>query len=130
MENIKEIIAQYQDEWEKTHKVLNLKNENKIQSMSVFILRKLNYTVFAVPNSNKRGAREIAVHKATGLMAGAPDLVVLLKNGICLLLELKTAKGGQRDRQKDFERLCAILRHKYRVCRSVEEVLECVLGEK
>jgi len=45
-----------------------------------------------IPNGGYRGAIEAAIFKSLGVVAGAPDLLLIF-NGRTYALELKTAKG-------------------------------------
>jgi hypothetical protein len=58
--------------------------------------------------------------KATGLLPGASDLVVILP-GKVLFMECKDEKGRQRENQKDFERAVRELGHDYEIFRSLEQ---------
>lgn len=63
--------------------------------------------------------------KATGLLPGASDLVVVLP-GIVLFMECKDEKGRQSKAQIDFELSVNRLRHNYHVFRSLEQFQEII----
>ena len=81
------------------------------------------YLLFSVPNSGKDG-KEQSYKKATGLMAGVADLILLMPNGKCIFVEMKTEKGKQSDDQKTFEDAVLKLGFTYIVCRSFEQFQE------
>ena len=76
--------------------------------------------IFAIPNGGSRHMLEAKKLKATGLMAGASDLVVVLPNKV-LFIELKIEKGIQSEPQKIFETKIKNLNHSYIICRNEEE---------
>ncbi len=59
--------------------------------------------------------------KATGLLKGASDLVVIFPNGKLCFVELKIAKGVQSAEQKDFESRVSSLGYEYHLIRSLDE---------
>ena len=75
------------------------------QCQTVRALRTAGFITFAVPNGGSRNIREAVAMKASGTLAGAPDLVVA-KNGRVWFIELKTGKGRQSPAQKEFEQAC------------------------
>lgn len=77
--------------------------------------------IFSCPNE-LAGNNKIATMqaKATGLMAGVSDLIVLLPN-VALFVEVKTTEGRQSDKQKDFESIVTGLGFKYFLVRSLED---------
>lgn len=58
--------------------------------------------------------------KATGLLSGVSDLIVVLPNRV-LFLELKTETGQQSDSQVEFECAISELGFEYYVIRSIDE---------
>ena len=58
--------------------------------------------------------------KATGLLSGVSDLIVVLPNRI-LFLELKTETGQQSDSQVEFSCIISVLGFEYYVIRSIDE---------
>jgi hypothetical protein len=81
------------------------------------------YLLFSVPNSGKDG-KEQSYKKATGMMAGVADLILLMPNGKCIFVEMKTEKGTQSPNQKIFESAVNDLGFTYIVCRSFEQFQE------
>ena len=57
---------------------------------------------------------------------GFSDLLVLCPGGRTVFMEVKTAKGTQRDSQRRFEAMCQSLGHRYVVVRSVSEALSAI----
>lgn len=77
--------------------------------------------IFSIPNGGTRNIREAMTFKATGLLKGASDLVVIFPNGKLCFVELKTDKGVQSAEQKDFECRVSSLGYEYHLIRSLEE---------
>ena len=77
------------------------------------------------PNGGKRNEREAARFKAMGTRAGFPDLLLLLPNNFYpfMGIELKTEKGKQSDRQKEYQKLFEEIGAKYIIVRSLEEFM-------
>jgi len=70
-------------------------SEHNEQVALVRKLRGLGYFVLAIPNGGKRDAREAKRLKDEGVMAGIPDLLLVLPDGRSFWIELKTRKGGR-----------------------------------
>jgi hypothetical protein len=77
--------------------------------------------IFSVPNGGNRNKIEAMKFKATGLLAGVSDLIVILPNGILLFVELKTDSGTQQPNQIDFQNLVTNLGYQYHIIRSIDE---------
>lgn len=78
------------------------------------------YILFSVPNSGK-DAKEQSYKKATGMMAGVSDLILLMPNAVTIFIEMKTEKGRQSDSQEEFENGVKALGFNYILCRSFEQ---------
>lgn len=83
-------------------------NESQIQAKIFYDLSKLHYFCFMVPNdaagaTNMRKAMRL---KSMGLRAGVSDLVVVLKSGHIVFLEVKKPGGILSASQKEFQKLC------------------------
>jgi hypothetical protein len=78
--------------------------------------------VFAVPNASKRSLNGRPYNMVPGLMAGAPDLVVLLPGGRAVMIEVKTPKGRSSEKQVAFSGRCNAIGHSYFVARSQDDV--------
>lgn len=78
------------------------------------------YIIAAIPNGGYRNAREAAIMKSEGVLAGFSDLIVIAQGKI-LFVEIKTAKGKQSERQKYFQKSVEALGFPYAVCRSLAD---------
>ncbi|MGL6021810.1 MAG: VRR-NUC domain-containing protein [Chitinophagaceae bacterium] len=79
------------------------------------------FRISAIPNGGSRNVREAVNLKHSGVMAGEPDLLLRLPNGITINMEIKTDKGRLSDYQKEFYNFCKLNNHYYFVVRSVDE---------
>lgn len=70
--------------------------------------------IFSVPNEGKP---ELV---RTGLLAGVSDLIILHGQKV-IFLEVKTQKGVQSEKQKEFQRKVSVLGFEYKLVRSFEE---------
>lgn len=77
--------------------------------------------IFSVPNGGTRNIREAMTLKATGLLSGASDLVVIFPNGKLCFVELKLLNGKQSDNQKDFEMRITAVGYEYHLIRSLDD---------
>lgn len=79
------------------------KTEDQVQNECVKWFRntylKKRNQLFSVPNGGKRNFIEATKLKATGLVAGIPDLI-FVNAGKTIFFELKTEKGVLSDKQK------------------------------
>ena len=82
--------------------------------------------MFAVPNETSN-VKELMAKKATGLLPGVSDLVVLLEGGRVLFVEVKTLTNKQQPNQIKFQDNCERLGFNYFVVRSLNEFKE-ILG--
>lgn len=83
------------------------------------------HLIFSVPNGGHRSKSEAARFKATGLVAGVSDLIVIQPNRI-IFVELKLTTGKQQKTQIEFERKVKALGFEYYVVRSLEEFTKIV----
>jgi hypothetical protein len=103
-----------------------MKNEeHHIQVGIVNYLRMNNVVVFAVPNGGQRAITTARMLKAEGCQAGVSDLIIL-ENGTCRFIEVKTAKGRQQESQKEFEAIVNAHNMKYEVWRDIDDAVEYV----
>ena len=75
--------------------------------------------IFSIPNGGTRNKIEAMTLKATGLLAGASDLVLVMDK--IYFVEVKTTVGIQSDVQKDFQNRVQKLGHEYKLIRSLDE---------
>ncbi len=85
-----------------------------------------NNVIFSVPNGGTRNVKEALKLKATGLVPGVSDLIILLPSK-CLFIEVKTSTGKQSDVQKVFESKVTLLGFDYYLVRSLEEFKNILL---
>lgn len=76
--------------------------------------------IFSVPNGGTRNIKEALLLKATGVVAGVSDLIVIKQNEI-IFVEVKTDIGNQSKQQKDFQQKVQKLGFKYILVRSLED---------
>lgn len=86
---------------------------------------KLKLHLHHSPNGGKRDEREGARFKEMGTRAGFPDLILLLPNNFYpfMGIELKTDKGSQSERQKEYQKSFEEIGAKYVVVRSLEDFM-------
>lgn len=113
-------------------------NESKLQQSCVRYFRyafpKYAHLLFAIPNGVATSATQGRIMKAEGVVAGVADLILLVpRNGHgSLCIEMKTAKGVQRESQKLWQMEAESVGNRYVVVRSFEQFREVVtsyLGE-
>lgn len=80
---------------------------------------KPRYCIFSVPNGGTRNKAEAMTLKATGLLAGVSDLIIVMDK--VYFIELKTEIGIQSDKQIEFETTITNLGHNYILIRSFDE---------
>jgi hypothetical protein len=85
-----------------------------------------NNIIFSVPNGGTRNTKEAMKLKATGLMPGVSDLIILLPSK-CLFIEVKTSTGKQSDAQKVFSSKVTSLGFDYHLVRSFEDFKSIIL---
>ena len=74
---------------------------------------------FSVPNGGSRNKKEANKLKATGVVAGIPDLIYMYKNGYGI--EIKTEEGTLSEKQKEIHEIWKENGKTVYVCRSLEE---------
>jgi len=84
--------------------------------------------LFAVPNGGARDAVTGAKLKEEGVVAGVADLILFLpRQGFhALCIEMKTAKGVQRQTQRVWQEKVEAQGYKYVVCRSIDDFISIV----
>ncbi len=81
--------------------------------------------IFAVPNGGKRNKIEAMKMISTGTLAGVSDLIVIIPNKV-IFVEIKTKKGIQSDKQKEFENTVSKLGFKYKIIRSLNDFIDLI----
>jgi len=76
--------------------------------------------VFAIPNGGLRSKPEAARLKWTGVLAGVPDLAVVVDGGKLFFLEVKAPGGSLSADQRAFRDLCATLNIPFAIARSID----------
>lgn len=104
-----------------------MKTESRIQQDAIIWFRNNyclkhhdpSYIIFSVPNEGRDVVEQIK-KKATGMLKGASDTIIVLK-GKTIYCEFKDAKGKQKPEQIKFEEKVVALGHEYWLVRSLEE---------
>jgi len=96
---------------------LGKKSEATIQKEIVNYCKLNNILIFCVPNEATRSNSKFI---GMGVLSGVSDLVLILQNKV-IFVELKTHKGIQIEKQKDFQINVNDLGHQYVVIRSLDE---------
>ncbi len=101
--------------------------ESQIQQAAVtwFRLQYPGMLIAAVPNGGFRNAREAAIMRKEGVLAGFSDLVVIGEQNV-LFVEMKTPKGRLSPLQSLFKRRVESLGFEYLVCHSLEEFVQSI----
>lgn len=104
------------------------RREDNLQAAIVAYLRAVlpDARVAAIPNGGARTPAEGAIFKRTGVLAGMPDLVVILNGGRVAWLEVKAGKGRLSDKQSALGIWFASHGHLWACVRSVDQVRECL----
>ena len=100
--------------------MLGRRSESQVQVAIVRALSQLGFLVIHVPNQATRGRQ-----RYSGLLPGAPDLIVIGKGRIWFL-EVKKPGGKQSQAQIIVQRLIEERGFGYYVVHSVEEALSVV----
>jgi hypothetical protein len=101
--------------------------ESKLQRACVlwFRVQYPAHTLFAIPNGGKRNAREAAILKAEGTLAGVADLFLMFPNKgyMGLFIEMKYGAGSQSAPQIAFQKKAEEQGYKYIVVNCIEEFM-------
>ncbi len=87
------------------------------------------HLIFSVPNGGLRTKSEAMKLKATGLVAGVSDLIIVQPNRT-IFCELKILKGKQSPQQIDFQTKVENLGFEYWLVRSLDEFKLCLQATK
>ena len=98
--------------------------ESNIQKQIIMWFRLCypHYIIAAVPNGGYRNAIEAKHMKGEGVLAGFSDLIIIVSKNI-LFVEIKTLKGVQSVRQKEFQAKLSNLGFEYKICHSLNEFI-------
>jgi hypothetical protein len=83
--------------------------------------------IFAVPNGGHRQALEAVLLKATGVLSGVSDLIVIHKM-VLLFIEVKSLNGGQSVHQREFQQRVEEQGFRYELVRSLDEFKELIFS--
>lgn len=103
-------------------------SENDIQRSIVDYLRAVvpRALVMAIPNASKRSVGGRASNAVPGLLAGAPDLLMVV-GPCCYFIEVKTDKGKLSDAQSAVLQRMTMLGVRWAVVRSIDEMRVALL---
>ena len=79
--------------------------------------------VFHVANGGSRDAREASNLKIQGVLAGIPDLFIMMPMGEVIIIEMKAKDGKVSDSQINLQKHFKALGHEVIVAHSAEEAL-------
>jgi len=79
--------------------------------------------VFHVANGGSRDAREASNLKVQGVLAGIPDLFIMMPMGEVIIIEMKAKDGKVSDSQINLQKHFKALGHEVIVAHSAEEAL-------
>jgi hypothetical protein len=98
-------------------------SEDIIQKSIVQFIRTVapGCVCFAVPNGGARSKAAASMFKATGVLSGVSDLIVIINHRV-IFAEVKTAKGRVSDAQREFGMKVQALGHLWAVWRSIDDV--------
>jgi len=96
------------------------RRESEIQAAIVKALSQLGFLVIHIPNQATRGR-----YRYSGLLPGAPDLIVIGNNRI-YFMEVKKHNGKQSPSQMIVQQMIEERGFEYYVVRSVDEALSIV----
>jgi hypothetical protein len=77
--------------------------------------------IFSVPNGGSRNKVEAMTLKATGLLAGVSDTILILPNGKLIFCEVKTETGSQSPEQIEFQKRVEAFRFEYWLVRGLDD---------
>ena len=84
--------------------------------------------MFSIPNElGTNNALTTMLSKATGLLSGVSDTVIILPTKDLIFVEFKTDIGKQSPAQKDFEKRVTNLGYKYFIIRTFDEFKKIII---
>lgn len=97
--------------------------------MNWFRLNYKKYIIFAVPNGEKRNLLTAIRLKKEGVLAGIPDLCILLSDGKFFFIEMKSVKGRLSKNQKDIIGFIEGLDHKVLIGYGIDDAIKKTVNE-
>lgn len=84
--------------------------------------------LFHVPNGGYRTATTARNMKLEGVVAGVADLILLMPSGPYhgLCIEMKTPKGRQTPRQKQWEQAVSAMGYEYIIVRDIQHFITLI----
>lgn len=105
---------------------LKIKSEDMEQAEFIQWMRRNHpqYRIFAIPNGGLRTKATAMRLKATGLVAGVPDLMI---PALKTFIEMKRTKGGQiSEEQRDWIHYLKDIGYHAKICRGKDEAIAFV----
>lgn len=103
-------------------------SEKEVKRAIIEYLNAKRYFFVPISNQGTWDGKKGVYRKFTGTK-GAPDLMVMDKEGQWICIELKSSTGKQSKCQKEFELIVGTTKHgKYFVVRSIDDLIEAGLS--
>lgn len=103
-----------------------IRNEEHLLQVSIHrYLDLMKVFHFAVPNGSMRNIIVASKLKREGVKRGVSDLIIVL-NGRCMFVEVKTPKGRLSKSQKEFKKSVEELGFEYLIWRSLDDAINFV----
>jgi hypothetical protein len=111
---------------------MNTLTETQICKQFVKIVRELqsykqfstDFILLHIPNESKRSQFYGSMLKAMGMLAGAPDYLVLYTGGWAAIEFKRDKSSPQQKTQKQFQHRCNELGHRYLLTYNIDEAIE------
>tara|TARA_B110000858_G_scaffold197524_1_gene259482 strand:+ start:1926 stop:2276 length:351 start_codon:yes stop_codon:yes gene_type:complete len=98
----------------------------QVSFLEWFKLKHSKHFVYAIPNGEKREIKTAIRLKKEGVVAGVPDLNILLDNGKSFFLEIKTEKGKLNKNQKSTISEIEKRGYEVLVCYGIDDIIKQV----
>lgn len=132
MATLRELLAMQEKGMCKKERKKSLNEEHYMQCSQVRYMRAkhpdLSHVFFAVPNGQKRTARQTSWLKEEGMVPGVSDMILLKPNSLhgYLCIENKSASGHQSTEQVLFQEAVEKNGGKYALVRSLDEFIHVI----
>lgn len=83
--------------------------------------------IWATPNGGTRNIKEAMSLKASGVLSGVSDLILILPNGKLVFVEVKHGKNKQSEAQVEFQNRVENLGFEYLLVYSLEDFIDKIL---